>query len=898
MGAHTVVKTRPQETDRPTTALLRPARLFPGPARLVVRRAPVLAVLLVGIGAVLHFLPGRPVITVDGFFHLSNTYNCAQDTRPWSYLTSTGEPSTALGLMPVDCSIALLQATHLPLWTTEALFEALLAMASASGMYLAARKVGQLLAFRSRIAAISTALFWVANPFALSYIWYHVMYVQVLWATLPWLCLLVLAASGDRRIGKLCLSAFVATVVASPGLTEGELPQTFAVLGFMALFVGVTCGRKALLRAVAVVGSCGSALLWWLLPSLANIGNLYSAAVSVTPTKAILDFCSYYSSIWHLLTFAAVPQLYQTVNGVPYIAWSALATSLAGKVALAVIPVLGVVGIMRLGDRALGWKRISPLLGMLALGIVLCKGEAEPLPITGVLLTKLPLGSIFRQPLNDFGIFIVLPLVFFVGFGLFGVYRLTVKPGGGRYKRVARISVCVVSCAALAAVIAPWWSDNVFPAGGGIFPSAKYVLPAEYQKVGTLLAKSPAGGKTLELPFSTDGESAFVWPSGAQPNSDPLFQAWQGQRSVLESDGEITNGPGLRVAQCISAGRPNCLTLAEQLGIDRIVIHKDWDEAYFGPKSNIPVVSSGTSLSYLLDDRPGSSRPVSRSENRQIPVAKDGSVSMWVTASSQPSVEDRFLYFDGFYVQLNHENFFAVYSPSQHLWAPGTVVPRSKAYYLTLTWSGGKLQLWVNGVPEGRAVPFRDPPPTHVELLKPGSAPGTTRASAGQVKFAVPRTSCGIIPCVLRDGAKVMDWGKYLAVVALPHATPLLSSTTCATGTASSPAALPALLEGGNFVIGHDGCERVDFLETFDNSWTLVPMSPGALVTGHTVVDHTYNQWTVTGPATAVYALRYSAASSFVKALVAGVLIGVAYLACVFGVEVVLRRRARMRGYS
>jgi hypothetical protein len=886
VSAHAAVKLRPEATDHPAARHRRAARL-------VLRQAPVLAVVFVGLGAVLHFLPGRPVLTVDGFFHLSNTYNCGQDTLSWTFLTSTGQPNTALGLMPLDCSIAVLQSTHLPLWTTEALFEALLAMAAAAGMYLAAIKVGQLLEVRSRMAALVAALFWVANPFALAYIWYHVLYVQVLWATLPWLCLFVLAAEGHRRIGKLCLSAFAVGVVASPGLTEGELPQTFVALAFISLFVGATRGREALFRSVAVVGSCGSALLWWLLPSLANLGNLYSTAVRITPTAAVLDFSSQYSSVWHLLTLAAVPQLYQTVNGVRYIAWSSLATSHAGQLVLAGIPLLGAVGIILVRLRSSGWKRVSPLLGMLALGIAICKGDALPMPFTGMLLTRLPMGSIFRQPLNNFGVLIVLPLSLFVGYGLFGVFRVAAESGASSYKRVARVTACVASCGALALILAPWWSAHVFPVGSGNFPSAQYVLPPEYQQVGDILAKSPAGGKTLELPFSTDGESAFQWASGAQPNSDPLFQAWQPQRSVLESDGESTNGPGLKVAQCISAGRPTCLTLAEQLGIDRIVVHKDWDEAYFGSASGIPVMSPDTALSYLLDYRAGSSRSIVRSRERRIAVGGSKAVSMWVSVSSLPSLQDRFLYFDGFYVQLNHQNFFSIYSPSHHVWSPGRVLPRSTIDYLTLTWSGGMLQLWVNGVPESRAVPFRDPPPRNLEVLTPGSAPGTTRASSGVVRLAVPHSSCGIIPCDLRGGARVLEWGKNLAVVSLPDAAPLLGSTPC--GTTAPAAALPALVEGGTFVIGHDGCGHVEFLETYSKSWTLVPMSPGARVTSHSVADHFYNQWTVTGPATAVYALRYSGASSFLNAFVAGALIGVAYLGCVFGTDALVRRRGRIR---
>jgi hypothetical protein len=269
---------------------------------------------------------------------------------------------------------------------------------------------------------------------------------------------------------------------------------------------------------------------------------------------------------------------------------------------------------------------------------------------------------------------------------------------------------------------------------------------------------------------------------------------------------------------------------------------------------------------------------------------------LWVYLRSLPRQQDRFLSFDGFYVQVNHQNFFSIYSPSRHVWSPGPVLPRSHAYYLTLTWSDGKLQLWVSGVPEGRPVPFRGRPPRDLEALPPGSAPGTTRATAGVVDLAVPPASCGVIPCVLRGGARVLQWGKYLALISLPHARPLLSSRPCR---AAAPAdALPPLVEGGAFVIGRGGCERVEFLETYEKSWTLTAMSPGARVTGHRTADHYYNQWTVRGPPTAVYTLHYSGESSFLKAFFAGALIGLAYLGSVFGAEAVLGRRRPGRPFA
>jgi hypothetical protein len=888
MNTQSVLTFRPRTEDRQV-----PKR--PRPAGFVRRRSAALAVTFVGVafvglGAVMHFLPGRPVLTADGFFHLSNAFNCVQDTRSWTYLTSTGQPNANLGLLPADCSMALLQSTRLPLWVTEALFEALLAMAAAAGMYLTAKTVGRLLAVPSRIAAPVAAMFWVANPFSLAYVWYHVLYVQVLWAALPWLCLFVLAAERDRRIGKLCAGAFAVGVVASPGLTQAELPQTFLVLAFFGLFVGVVRGRRALLRSVAVLGSCGSALLWWLLPSLTNLGNFYSSATKNQDTAAVLDFASHYSTVWHLLTLAAVPQLYQTVNGVPYIAWSGLVTSRVGQLVLAVIPLLGATGIVRLGRRPSSWKQVSPLAGMLALGIMICKGVSQPLPFTGGLLTRLPLGAIFRQPLNNFGLLIVLPLTLFVGFGLATVLQILAESDAASYRRIIGITASGAAVGALAVIVAPWWSSHVFPTGGGIFPSATYVLPSEYRQVGTMLARSPAGGKTLELPFTSNDESAFVWSAGIQPNSDPLFEAWQGRRSVLEHEGLSTSSPGLKVARCISAGRSECLRMAEHLGIDRIIVHLDWNAAYFGTNSGISVVSSDAALAYLMDHQPKSTRPIARWRKRPVAVGRSGSASMWVRVRSLPRHQDRFLTFHGFYVQLNRQNFFSIYSPSRSIWSPGSVLPRSPAYYLTLTWSEGKLQLWINGMPEGRAVPFRGSPPRHVEVLPPGTAPGTTRATSGVVRLAVPNVSCGVRPCKLRGGARVLQWGKYLALISLPHASPLLSSRPC--GTTASAAALPSLLEGGTFVVGRGGCERVVFRETYAKSWHLAAMSPGARVIRHRTASHYYNQWTVSGPATAVYALNYSGASSFLAASIAGALVGAAYLGCVFVADAVLRRAA------
>ena len=113
---------------------------------------------------------------------------------------------------------------------------------------------------------------------------------------------------------------------------------------------------------------------------------------------------------------------------------------------------------------------------------------------------------------------------------------------------------------------------------------------------------------------------------------------------------------------------------------------------------------------------------------------------------------------------------------------------------------------------------------------------------------------------------------------------------------AARAVALPQLVDGGTFGIGRGGCERVQFLQSYNKSWTLTAMSPSASVASHRTASRYYNEWTVTGPATAIYALHYSGTSGFRAAFLAGALVGVAYLGCVFGADAVLRRYARPAG--
>ena len=95
MTSITEVMRRLPVADRPAVRLVRSRRFL-------LRGSAALAVALVGMGAVMHFLPGRPVLTVDGFFHLSNTLNSGQDTPSWTFQTSTGHPHSSLGLLPRD----------------------------------------------------------------------------------------------------------------------------------------------------------------------------------------------------------------------------------------------------------------------------------------------------------------------------------------------------------------------------------------------------------------------------------------------------------------------------------------------------------------------------------------------------------------------------------------------------------------------------------------------------------------------------------------------------------------------------------------------------------------------------------------------------------------------------
>src|SRR6185437_12443625 len=101
--------------------------------------------------------------------------------------------------------------------------------------------------------------------------------------------------------------------------------------------------------------------------------------------------------------------------------------------------------------------------------------------------------------------------------------------------------------------------------------------------IGEDLDSAPAGGKTMVLPYSkVDHQSAFVWQSGIQPNSDCLLEDWAPNRTLVchSTGNQYANRVGETVVGGVLSRDPRVLALARLWGIDRWLVHEDWSIQY------------------------------------------------------------------------------------------------------------------------------------------------------------------------------------------------------------------------------------------------------------------------------------------------------------------------------
>jgi len=654
------------------------------------------------------FREGLAIKGVDSFFSLHPEGLAGRGRYLWDASSSAGEPARVV-TGAVNLWQTVLARMGFSGLGVEIITITLLAGAAIGGMYklflTLARSPGSSDRAPKLVAAI-VAIVWVANPFALSVVWWHQVLLEFTWALLPWLMVLLLKClRGEmsmRIVGAILLLVAIPNIAA---FHDVVLPLVVVLLIVYGIGFALMKPRpqRAVLRGVGFAGFLVAAVGWWLVPTAAILSGLYlEAGVGPFPPTSleVLRFSSQFSSWHNVLTLTAEPALHQTYGSVPYISWTGLANSVPGSILVFVLPTVVIVGAVH-GVRN---PRLRPVAAVasacVVVGAFLAKGVNPPFPGLNRALLNLPFGAIFRHPFDRFSILIVPSMCILFGFGLLTLTRLPI------FRSLAAGSAIAV-CGYLAL---PWWTGSVIPDGGGFLPSARVSMPSSYETVGSALGTAPAGGKTMILPYADDAQAAFVWPRGIQPNSDCLLADWQPNRSAIcrVSGDPFANRVGATITAALELRDLRVFSLARLWGIDRWVVHSDWDSQYFAQ-----AVGPESATAFLNDPRNGSPGEVitRRGQRVSAPTSSSG-VEFALRIDRLPREADVFLRSGPLVVQVNRspqfngrpiygQAYLAVRDSARGIWMPGSSLMLGQWHTIRLDVRNGRLRLHVDGVSQG-----------------------------------------------------------------------------------------------------------------------------------------------------------------------------------------------------
>lgn len=866
------------------------------------RWLPYCLLALCGSAPLLWLRHGYPIKSVDSFLSVHPSGLPWRSLQAWDARDSTGAPMSDVVSWSMTGVQVALGHLNVPLVAIDAVILTTLALSAVLGMFFLSDMtlrgyIGQ--PGRRWIASL-VSVAWVANPFALSFVWYHQLLTEVTWASWPWVIYVVLAIGhadsiacevADRRKALFLLPLLVAIMtIFSAGFVHVYLPALGGLLlafgsgAFLSSPLKLATLRKLALLSITVLAS----ILWWLLPSIPLLPSLLRTASIGPDSRSQFLFASGYSQLPEVVALTAVPALHQSVAGVPYMSWSGLILNPPGSLLRFVLPATaacGVVAVFRV--RSVRWFGAPAAAAVLA-GALLSKGFNWPLPGLSLALTQIPFGDAFRHPVDKFATLLVLPLCLLFGVGLASLSRI--------HGTVLTIFSGIVVCGYLAL---PWWTGAVVPTGGEFLPSAFIQIPQSYESIGSQLATSPIGGKTMVIPYSLDGEAAFNWPQGVQPNLDCLLQDWSPNRSLLcHSTGQpLADIVPSTLAQAVSRRDRRAFELARLSGVDRWLVHGDWDSAYLRTNP-----SPQAALAFLGNPASRTPGPMLLRRTTRLDLPPPGqSLSFFFRSTAVPSIDDKLLSIGPLTLQINRAVgsdslvYVGVYDSASGEWTVSASIPIGGWHQISLRQSGSTFALYVDGVASqevftcfpcklvSRHYIVVTPLPNFVEVLPSRQLPAVTEMT-GLVAddLAFERLDQGT-PIRIASSTPELTLFEQpaLPLVYAAHsvygvsAPADLLSAAAAVGAQPWPVLLPSDVSPSSLdtrarlawrldsavrlhgTLNLHGTSVLVFSQTFDRHWRLALKGGAAAQEGHVVANGFANAWIIRGEGATSWTLDY-----------------------------------------
>lgn len=458
-----------------------------------------------------------------------------------------------------------------------------------------------------------SAIFYVANPFTMSFVWWHHLFIIFLWIAFPLILLFFFRITQSKSLQQsLYYSFFLSLVllVLAPGLNPVIITVmivAIAILFFSLLIRRVTIKLSYLGIAILVVFLTNC---WYLIPYFITIEEQLHGASAMLDASSEVQFAiqSEYSTLPNTFRLLGFHILYQKHFDDYYYEWVPFYLENSFLVFLSIaFPTLSISCLLvfrNLGNH--DKNMVLTFLSLLLLGIFIQKQGAPPLEEINESLLTLPFGDIFRHAYDKFAIIVVFSFAILLLFSLRMVLSYLKN-------NVSKVTGAFLLAMCLAAYSYPIWTGEVIYGGGTTIPSHRVIIPTEYEEFGEFMKDVMTNQtyvRAAVLPTTFWGEAAYKWEQGIQPNTDPLLTSFVPPRiSILQfkTPSEYGNRFIDKLQLSMIPYNENMTEYVKALasvGTRYIIFHRDWDDnsiRYLPPTAHYELLLEKYSMVFSQD---------------------------------------------------------------------------------------------------------------------------------------------------------------------------------------------------------------------------------------------------------------------------------------------------------
>lgn len=444
----------------------------------------------------------------------------------------------------------------------------------------------------SIFSRIAPSVFYAANPFTMSFIWWHYMLLIFFWISFPLILLLIFRIARCENLKhflRYSLLLSLLFVIFAPGLSL--LTISILIFASIILLAGMRYLQHIRIRIRYLLMASASVFLinaWYVIPYLVTINeelNLAQERVDAS-SEAQFQVQSKYSSLQNTFRLLGFHILYQKHFEDYYYDWSTFYLNNPFMVAISIlIPAFSLISavIALVGKAKKDTGRRVLVFGLLLLiAIFLQKQGAPPLGEINQSLLGLPFGDVFRHAYDKFAILTVFAYSVLLHSSINIVFPVIKK-------NLFRILALTFMAILLFTYSYPIWTGEVTFSGGKTIPSHKVVIPDEYYEFGKFMndiTEDQTFTRVAVLPTTFWGEAAYNWEKGVQPNSDPLINDFLNPKfSIVQFRVSSPYGNHL-IDRLQGSFTPYNENMAEyvgalaSIGTRYLVFHRDWDDNF------------------------------------------------------------------------------------------------------------------------------------------------------------------------------------------------------------------------------------------------------------------------------------------------------------------------------